>query len=852
MQLRQYQREAVNAIYDYFTERDGHPLIVMPTASGKSFVMAAFIKETLEHWSDQRILVLTHVRELIRQNFQELVDHWPLAPAGVYSAGLKRRESNAQVLFGGIQSVHNKADEIGTCDLILIDECHLVPRTSDTMYRRFLDEMSVINDQVKVVGLTATHYRLDSGLLTEGKDRVFTDVAYEVPVRRLIDEGWLSPLVTKAPTTELDTTGVHTRGGEFISGELATAVDKIEINAAAVREIVHYGRDRQSWLIFCVGVSHAYHIRDVLREHGVAVETVTGETNKLERDYILEEFKAGRLRAVTNCDLLTTGFNHPGIDMLAILRPTQSTGLYVQIAGRGMRNAPGKENCIAEGELVLTDQGLVPIERVTRKMRLWDGLNWVYHNGIVNQGLQEVITYAGLTATPDHLVWTKEGWTQFGECALKQTPIAQTGVGRQAIRAAHCLFRRDIQKDKDSKATTTDKMLLMRRGEAARLYQRDKEYSRVSAMQSSEASPKMARKTRYRCAAEMLQPKKQVIQKLWRARHKIRIRFATCYGAVGSREPRSSQRYGVRPNRQRRSLCARKFALLDTASKYVSYTAEAPRYGASLISGEISKGKICGQHASRHAWQRDEIRRNRKTMESSIQQTKRQVWDILNAGPLHRFTVSGLLVSNCLVLDFAGNIERHGPIDMVQPYQRSGNGNGRAPVKRCPRCQSVIYAGYSVCPDCGYEFPPPEVKINPEASTERIISDDKPFWVEVDRICYRRHEKTGKPDSLRVDYHSGLLIYPEWVCLEHDGFAQRKARNWWVHRGGDPTVRTISQALSSAEDLKAPTRIRVRADGNYWRIVDYHFNQYESPPVEVEEDWTDEEYAPVEDEEAPF
>ena len=550
MQLRQYQREAVNAIYDYFTERDGHPLIVMPTASGKSIVLAAFIKETLEHWSDQRILVLTHVKELIQQNYLELVGHWPLAPAGVYSAGLKRRESNAQVLFGGIQSVHNKADEIGTCDLILIDECHLVPRTSDTMYRRFLDEMSVINDQVKVVGLTATHYRLDSGLLTEGKDRVFTDVAYEVPVRRLIDEGWLSPLVTKAPTTELDTTGVHTRGGEFISGELATAVDKIEINAAAVREIVHYGRDRQSWLIFCVGVSHAYHIRDVLREHGVAVETVTGETNKLERDYILEEFKAGRLRAVTNCDLLTTGFNHPGIDMLAILRPTQSTGLYVQIAGRGMR----------------------------------------------------------------------------------------------------------IAKDKQ----------------------------------------------------------------------------------------------------------------------------------------------------------------------------------------------------NCLVLDFAGNIERHGPIDMVQPYQRSGNGNGRAPVKRCPRCQSVIYAGYSVCPDCGYEFPPPEVKINPEASTERIISDDKPFWVEVDRICYRRHEKTGKPDSLRVDYHSGLLIYPEWVCLEHDGFAQRKARNWWVHRGGDPTVRTISQALSSAEDLKAPTRIRVRADGNYWRIVDYHFNQYKSPSVEVEEDWTDEEYATFEEEEAPF
>lgn len=278
MHLRKYQTEAVNAIYGYFLEKDGHPLIVMPTASGKSVVLAAFIKETLDHWPDQRILLLTHVKELIQQNYLELVGHWPMAPAGVYSAGLKRRESNSQILFAGIQSVHNKADEIGSCDLILIDEAHLCPRSSDTMYRRFIDEMATVNDQVKIIGFTATHYRLDSGLLTEGENRVFTDVAYEVSVKRLIDEKWLSPLITKAPSIDLDVSGVHTRGGEFIPGELAAAVDKEEVNAAAVREIVRYGRDRKSWLIFCAGVDHAYHIRDVLREHGIAAETVTGDT----------------------------------------------------------------------------------------------------------------------------------------------------------------------------------------------------------------------------------------------------------------------------------------------------------------------------------------------------------------------------------------------------------------------------------------------------------------------------------------------------------------------------------------------------------------------------------------------
>lgn len=235
MELRTYQRQAVDAIYHYFETHQGNPLIVMPTASGKSFVLAAFIREVLEAWPDQRILILTHVKELIQQDYNELVEHWPLAPAGVYSAGLKRRDTQAQVLFAGIQSVHKRARELGGFDLILIDECHLVPRKSDTMYRRFLDDMHTLNDKVKIIGLTATHYRLDSGLLTEGDERIFTDVAYEVPVKQLIDEGFLAPLITKAPKTALDVSGVHTRGGEFINSELRDAVDQDDVNQSTVR-----------------------------------------------------------------------------------------------------------------------------------------------------------------------------------------------------------------------------------------------------------------------------------------------------------------------------------------------------------------------------------------------------------------------------------------------------------------------------------------------------------------------------------------------------------------------------------------------------------------------------------------
>ena len=168
LQLRPYQRAAIDAIYDYFGRASGHPVVVIPTAGGKSLVMAEFIREVLEAWPDQRILIITHVRELIGQNHAELLRLWPEAPAGIYSAGLKRREIDAQILFAGIQSIHRRAYDVQRADLILVDEAHLIPRRADTMYRRFLGDLATINPYLKVIGLTATPFRLDSGVLHEG------------------------------------------------------------------------------------------------------------------------------------------------------------------------------------------------------------------------------------------------------------------------------------------------------------------------------------------------------------------------------------------------------------------------------------------------------------------------------------------------------------------------------------------------------------------------------------------------------------------------------------------------------------------------------------------------------------
>jgi DNA repair protein RadD len=345
--LRPYQKEAVTAIFDYFAGASGNPLVVLPTGTGKSVVLAEFCREAIAQFPDTRILVLTHVRELISQDHSALTELWPSAPAGIYSAGLKRRDLKAQILFAGIQSIRSKAYNVQKCDLVLIDEAHLIGRDEATAYRSFLKDLNEINaGLLKVIGFTATPFRLDSGSLIEGKDRLFTDIAYEASMLRMIEEGYLCSVVPKQTETQLDVSSVGRRGGEFIPGQLEAAVDQHHITAAAVDEMVRLGEGRSSWLVFCSGVKHATHVRDEIRKWDISCEMVCGETPPDERDQILGAFKRGELRAVTNANVLTTGFDAPCIDLIALLRPTQSAGLYVQMVGRGTRLAPEKDDCL--------------------------------------------------------------------------------------------------------------------------------------------------------------------------------------------------------------------------------------------------------------------------------------------------------------------------------------------------------------------------------------------------------------------------------------------------------------------------------------------------------------------------
>lgn len=344
MKLRDYQDYAVNSIFNYFIEYTGNPLVVMPTGTGKSLVIADFCKRAITQYPSTKIMMLTHVKELIEQNYEKLAALWPFAPAGLFSSGLGKKETFYPIIFAGIASIAKVKDFniFGRIDILLIDEAHLVSPNEETMYRFVINTLKEINPFLKVVGLTATDYRLGHGKLTDG-GHIFTDVCVDMSKKDsfnwFIQEGYLVPLIPKKPNMEVDVTGIKKRGGEFIDKDAQAAIDKKELTYQACKELVQLAdiTNRNHWLIFSTGIEHAQHIMEMLQSFDVSVTMVHSKMGDKERDANIADFKAGKYRAMVNNGILTTGFDYPQIDLIGMLRLTMSASLWVQMLGRGTR-----------------------------------------------------------------------------------------------------------------------------------------------------------------------------------------------------------------------------------------------------------------------------------------------------------------------------------------------------------------------------------------------------------------------------------------------------------------------------------------------------------------------------------
>jgi DNA repair protein RadD len=344
IQLRWYQQEAKQATYKYLETHTGsNPCVVIPTGGGKTPLLASICSDVAGQWGG-RVLVLAHVKELLQQASEKLQSFLPHDMVGVYSAGLKSRDTDHPVICAGIQSVYKRAGELGPFSCIIVDEAHLIPTHDGGMYRTFIDSAKVVNPAVRIIGLTATPYRLDCGYIC-GQDNVLNDIAYEVGVKELIVQGFLSHVKTRAGTAHPDLDGVHIRGGEYIESEMAERMDAIA--EAACEETVELTKDRKRVLVFCSGLSHARNVRGHLeRLTGLEIGFVCGDTPAGERAELINRFKSGSLKYLVNMNVLTTGFDAPNIDAIALMRATQSPGLYYQMVGRGLRVCSGKEDCI--------------------------------------------------------------------------------------------------------------------------------------------------------------------------------------------------------------------------------------------------------------------------------------------------------------------------------------------------------------------------------------------------------------------------------------------------------------------------------------------------------------------------
>jgi DNA repair protein RadD len=564
MALRPYQEAAIAAVYEHLRVREDNPCVVIPTGGGKTPILSRICADVVDRWNG-RVLVLTHVKELVDQNATHAARFLSPLLVGVNSAGLKRRDLDHPVIVAGIQSVYQKACDLGRFDVALVDEAHVLAPDGEGMYRTFLRDARTVNPHLRLVGLTATPFRLKDGPIC-APGNLLNHVCYEIGVKELIRDGFLSPLISKAGKAKADTASLHVRAGDFLADEVERLMDADDLVRAACAEIVAQTAERRACLLFAAGVQHAEHVATVLRDaHGIEVACIFGHTPDSERDRLIARFKAGQLRYLLNVGVLTTGFDAPQVDCVVLLRPTLSAGLYYQMVGRGFRLAPGK--------------------------------------------------------------------------------------------------------------------------------------------------------------------------------------------------------------------------------------------------------------------------------------------------------------TDCLVLDFGGNVLRHGPVDALTIKDRNQRESQETPAKECPQCQAVIAAGFTACPHCGYAFPPPDREQHEaKASTAGVLSGQVTITEYAVRdVFYAVHLKRDAPPdapkTLRVEYGIGLGRYQkEWVCVEHRGYARQKAEAWWAARCAVPLPATAAEACRLANEgaLTSPTHITVRtvSGEDFDRIVDYRL---EPEPAAREPDCDEGEpvpsasvFASSPDDEVPF
>lgn len=694
MNLRVYQRECNEKVVSELSEHSS-TLFVLPTGTGKTISFAHLIKNT-----PKRALVLAHRKILINQAADkiqrvtgekcaiEMGDSWSNESNGLLNAKARIVVSTVQSQISGVRGDGRMSRfDPKEFSLLIIDESH---RSTSDSYQKVIEYYRQ-NPELKIVGCTATPDRADEAALGE----VYETVAFEYELPQAIEDGWLVPIHQRQVFVEsLDFSSVRTTAGDLNGADLA-AVMEYEANLHKVADPLYELAAGRPTVVFAASVAHAERLAEILNRHSAqCARAVSASTPDDTRTEIFSELRNGKIQFLVNVGICTEGWDEPCVSVVAMARPTKSRALYSQMTGRGTRTDTGvvdinecknaedrreviknsTKPCVAEGTLVLTNRGEVPIEDVKITDLVWDGLTFVSHGGSVFRGVKRVIEYAGLTATEDHEVWVNDKtsestifktWKTFGECAAKQIPISVTGFGRKTIWESEGCYRRGSP-DKSKSGTLTCRVLDLWHSNTQGYDQCFSNDSGLQEMRSTGTCSGMASSTLQSSKTKMRKPKRNIMEELWGTGDSISIFSAAGNGNVDSEQFGITSQFRIGQNRQQCPLRSGQSKMGVTKSSMFKSKQKTNQSKSARISFVSSRDSLFSGNPEEKAkiWNDMESNSSSTSHEAnsstgSIQRTAR-VFDIINAGPHHRFTANGLLVSNCMeVIDFVGNSGRH-------------------------------------------------------------------------------------------------------------------------------------------------------------------------------------------------
>ncbi|WP_440053656.1 DEAD/DEAH box helicase family protein [Pseudoalteromonas sp. T1lg65] len=348
--LRPYQVDAVKSTIKHFQKSSDSAVIVLPTGAGKSLVIAELAK-----LAKHKILVLTHVKELVEQNANKYMSYG--LKASIFSAGLNQKSLSHQVTFASVQSLTRNLQQLNEYySLVIIDECHRVSNDNESQYKKILTKLKENNVDLKVLGLTATPYRLGlgwiyhkhyHGFIRGTRDVPFVKCIFDLPIRYMIDKKYLTAPKKIDPAVENYDFSLLSNDsfGRYSETDLNLLLkQQTRATKSIIEHLITISEDRLGVMIFAATVLHAKEVLSYLPQDNSAL--IVGDTENNQRDRIIEQFKNKAIKFLVNVSVLTTGFDAPHVDVIAILRPTESVSLYQQIVGRGLRLSDTKQDCL--------------------------------------------------------------------------------------------------------------------------------------------------------------------------------------------------------------------------------------------------------------------------------------------------------------------------------------------------------------------------------------------------------------------------------------------------------------------------------------------------------------------------